>query len=187
MRRAVGDALHEPLLDLRERPLRDEQVGVAPAEQAVDDRVDDQRADLEAQLPVELLGLEQVEAGRVRQRVDELAVGELLDVRDGDFDDRAEVPGEGGAEVSPEAFVQGFQGPHLVLGDALGALEVVDLGSSSGMRLMLRGCCRRGRCGGGGRSGSRFAGRCAAIQGARASRVAGSVPSGMSRMSEGFQ
>ena len=52
------------------------------AEQAVDDRVDDQRADLQAQLPVELLGLEQVEAGRVRQRVDELGVGELLDVRD---------------------------------------------------------------------------------------------------------
>ena len=44
-----------------------------------------------------------------------------------DFDDRAEVAGEGGAEVSPEAFVQGFQGPHLVFGDALGPLEVVDL------------------------------------------------------------
>ena len=30
MRRPVGDALHQPLLDLRERPLRDEQVGVDP-------------------------------------------------------------------------------------------------------------------------------------------------------------
>ena len=34
MRRPIGDALHQPLLDLRERPLGDEQVGVGAAEQA---------------------------------------------------------------------------------------------------------------------------------------------------------
>ena len=57
-------------------------------------------------------------------------VGELLDVGDDDLDDRPQVAREGRAEVSAEALVQGLEGPHLVLGDALGALEVVDLTST---------------------------------------------------------
>jgi hypothetical protein len=38
-----------------------------PAQQPIDDRINNQRADFQAQLPVQLLGLEQIEAGRVRQ------------------------------------------------------------------------------------------------------------------------
>ena len=64
MRRPIGDALHQPLLDLRERPLRNEQVRIAPAQQPIDDRINDQRADFQAKLPIQLLGLEQIEAGR---------------------------------------------------------------------------------------------------------------------------
>ena len=127
MGRPVGDPLHQPLLDLRQRPLRDEQLGIRAAEQAVDDRVDDQRTDLQAELPVQLLGLEQVEAGRVRQAVDEFAVGQLLDVGDADLDDRPQVARNRGPEVSAETLVKGFQRPHLVLRDAFRPFEVVIL------------------------------------------------------------
>ncbi len=59
-------SLHEALLDLRQRALRDEELGIAAAQQAIDDRVNDQRADFETKLAVQLLGLEQVEAGGIR-------------------------------------------------------------------------------------------------------------------------
>src|SRR5690606_20787420 len=42
-----------------------------------------------------------------------------------DLDDGAEEAAEGGAEVAGEPLVQRLQGPHLVLADALGALEVI--------------------------------------------------------------
>jgi hypothetical protein len=57
--------------------------------------------------------------------VDELGVGHLLAGGDLDLDDGAEEAGEGGAEVPGEALVEGLEGAHLVLGDALGAFEVV--------------------------------------------------------------
>src|SRR5260221_7889021 len=105
MRRAVGDALHEPLLDLRQRALRDEQIGVRAAQQSIDDRIDDQRADLQAELPIQLLCVEQVETRRVRQRVNELAVRKLLNTGDGYFDDRAKIAGECHAEIAPETLM----------------------------------------------------------------------------------
>jgi hypothetical protein len=124
---AIGDALHQALLDLGERALGDEQVGIRPAEKAVDDRVDDQRGNFQAKLPIELLGLEQIEAGGIGQGVNEFAVGQLLDVGDVDFDDGSQVAGEGRAEIAPKTLVQRLQGPHLIFGDALGTLEVVDV------------------------------------------------------------
>jgi hypothetical protein len=74
MRRPIGDPLHQPLLDLRQRPLRNEQLRIAPAQQPIDDRINNQRADLQTKLPVQLLGLEQIKTGRIRQRMNEFAV-----------------------------------------------------------------------------------------------------------------
>ena len=58
MRRAIGDALDEPLLDLRERALRDEQVRIAAAQKSIDDRIDNERADFQTKLSIQLLGRE---------------------------------------------------------------------------------------------------------------------------------
>ena len=127
MRRPVRDPLHQPLLDLRQRTLRNEQLRIAPPQQAVHDRIDDERADLQTKLPVKLLGLEQIEAGWVGQRMDELAVGKLLDVRYRDFNDGAEIPGDGRPEIPAETFVQRFERPHLVFADSLGPFEIVNL------------------------------------------------------------
>ena len=76
-------------------------------------------------LPFQRLGPQQVEAGRVFQAEDELAVGELIDAGELHFDDRPQQGREGRAEVAAKAFVQRLQGPHLLLADALGPLEVV--------------------------------------------------------------
>ena len=76
-----------PLLDLRERALGDEQVGVGAAEEAVDNWVDDERADFQTELPLERSSCQQVEAGRIGQRVNEFAVSQLLDRGNAYFDD----------------------------------------------------------------------------------------------------
>jgi len=62
-----------------------------------------------------------------RERVDEFRVGKLLDVGDGDFDDRPQIARQRGPEVSAEPFMQRLEGAHLVFADAFGAFEVVDL------------------------------------------------------------
>src|SRR5439155_7444242 len=46
--------------------------------------------------------------------------------------DGAEVAGEGCAEVAAETFVEGFEGAHLIFGDAFGAFEVVDVDVEAG-------------------------------------------------------
>ena len=80
--------------------------------------------------------------------MDEFGVGELFDVCDGDFDDGAEVAGQGGSEVPAEALVEGFEGAHLVFGDAFGAFEVVDGDVGGGGAAAVHG--RGGRRGFGG-------------------------------------
>lgn len=97
------------------------------AEEAIDDGVDDEGADLEAHLPFEAVGTDEVETGRIGQGRDELGIRHLLARGDFGLDDRAEEAGEGRAEVSGEGLVQRLKHPHLVLGDALGAFEVVVL------------------------------------------------------------
>ena len=123
----VGNARDQALFDLRQRALGDEQIGIGPTEQAVNNRVDNERADFQTKLSVQLLGPQEVKAGRVRQRVNELAVGELFDIRDGYFDNRAQVTRKRRAEIPAEPFVQRLEGPHLVFGNALGAFEIVDV------------------------------------------------------------
>ena len=135
---AVGEAFDEAPFDLGEGALRDEEVGAGAAEEAVDDGVDDEGGDFEAHLAVEGLGGVEVEAGGVGEGVDEFGEGELLDVGDGDFDDGAEVAGEGGAEVPGEAYEAGFEGAHLVFGDAFGTLEVVGADFDVGEALVAR-------------------------------------------------
>ena len=115
----------QPQFDLRQRPARRRRRLVAAAEQAIDDRIENRRIDVENQVPFERLGLEQVEAGRILEAEDELAVGELIDAGELHFDDRAQQRRERRAEVAAEAFVQRLQRPHLLLADALGPLEVV--------------------------------------------------------------
>ena len=115
----------QPQLDLGQRPAGDGAGVFAAAQQAVDDRIEDRRVDVEDQVAFQRLGPQQVEAGRVFQAEDELAVGELIDAGQLDFDDRAQQGREGRAEVAAKAFVQRLQGPHLLLADALGPLEVV--------------------------------------------------------------
>ena len=122
---ALEDLLDEPRLDEGHRALRDEELLVRPAEQPVDDRIDDERRDLEADLPLERRTADEVEAGGIGQPADELRVGHLGRARHADLDDRAEEPRERRAEVPREGLVQHLERAHLVLRDALGTLEVV--------------------------------------------------------------
>ena len=69
--------------------------------------------------------VEQVEAGRVFEAEDELAVGELIDAGELHLDDRPQQGRQRRAEIAAEALVQRLQRPHLLLADALGPLEVV--------------------------------------------------------------
>ena len=55
---AVGDPLDEAPLDAGQRSLRDEQLRVRAAQEPVDDRVNDQRAHFEAELPFERRGVQ---------------------------------------------------------------------------------------------------------------------------------
>src|SRR5690606_31066739 len=89
---------------------------------------------LQTELAFERRGVEQIETGRVGQRVDELAVSELLNGRDADFDNGPQETREGGPEVAREPLVNRFQRPDLILAHALGALEVIvaDLLSARG-------------------------------------------------------
>ncbi len=95
------------------------------AHQTVENRVDDQRTDLEAELPVERLSGDQAEAGRVGQTAQKFRVGHLLSLFDANLDDRSQEPGKGRSEVSCEPFMERLKRAHLVLADSLGTLEVV--------------------------------------------------------------
>src|SRR5439155_17520375 len=99
----ISNPLHQPLLNLRQRPLRDEQIGVRSAQQAIDDRINNQGADFQTELPIQLLRLEQIKAGRIGQRVNKLAVSELLNVGDVHFDNGSEVAGQRSPEISPKS------------------------------------------------------------------------------------
>ena len=116
-----------------------------PPSKPIDDRKQDRQVDVEDQVAFQRLGLEQIEAGRVFQAEDELAVGELIDAGELHLDDAAQQAGKGRAEIAAEPLVQRLQRPHLLLADALGPLEVVgrDLSRDGLMRLV--GARRRPR------------------------------------------
>ena len=50
--------------------------------------------------------------------MNKFAVSELLDARDGHFNDRSKIRRKGSAEVAAKSFVQGFERPHLIFGHA---------------------------------------------------------------------
>src|SRR5206468_353411 len=109
----------------------------------IDDRINDQRRDLQTELSLKLLRFEKVEASRIRERMDELRIGQLLDVGNAHLDDRPQIAGKCRAKVSPKSFVQSFKRPHLILGDALRTLEVVDMHVEAGWLAMPRKDLRR--------------------------------------------
>jgi len=82
----------------------------------------------------------------------ELAVRKLVDAGELHFHDRAEQGRQRGAEIAPEAFVEGLQSPHLLLADPLGALEVVEGHLVAGLDRARAGLDRR-RLAGAGQSG----------------------------------
>ncbi len=88
-------------------------------------RIQNRRIDVEDQVAFKRLGPKQIEAGRVFQAEDELAVSELIDAGELHFDDAAEQAGQGRAEIAAKTFVQRLQGAHLLLADALGPFEIV--------------------------------------------------------------
>ena len=120
-----GDPRHQAQLDFGQRTAGQGTALAAAAQQAVDDRIEDRGVDVEDQVAFQRLGLQEVEAGGVLQAEDELAVGELIDAGELDLDDAPQQGRQGGAEVAAEAFVQRLQGPHLLLADPLGTLEIV--------------------------------------------------------------
>ena len=128
-----GDPRHQPQLDFRQRPAGQRTALAAAAQQAVDDRIEDRRVDVQDQVAFQRLGLQEVEAGGVFQAEDEFAVGELIDAGELHLDDGPQQGRQGGAEVAAEALVQRLQGPHLLLADALGPLEIVGGDFSRGL------------------------------------------------------
>ena len=82
------DARDEPQFDFRQRPPGQRPALAAAAQQAVDDRIEDRRVDVEDQVAFQRLGLQQIEASGILQAEDELAVGELIDAGELHFDDR---------------------------------------------------------------------------------------------------
>ena len=121
----TGDPRDQPQFDFRQRPTRQRSALPAPTQQPVDDRVENRRVDVEDQVAFQRLGLHQIETGGILQAEDELAVRELIDAGQLDFDNAPQQGRQRSAEVSPEPLVERLQRPHLFLADALRTLEVV--------------------------------------------------------------
>ena len=80
------------------------------------------------------LGSDQVEARRILEAEYKLAIRELIDARQLDFDDRSQQRRERRTEIAAKALVQRLQRPHLLFADPLGAFEIVryDLFTNAG-------------------------------------------------------
>src|SRR5207244_2535105 len=90
LEKQVRDPRDEPQLDLCQRTAGNRRWVAPSAEQPVDDRVEDRRVDIEDQVSFQRLGPQEIEAGRVLEAEDELAVGELIDAGELHLDDASQ-------------------------------------------------------------------------------------------------
>src|SRR5205814_2100126 len=99
LEKQIRDSRDEPQLDFGQRAAGDRRRIATPAEQPVDDRIQDRRVDIENQIAFERFGPQEIEAGRVLEAEDEFAVGELIDAGELDLDDASQQTGERRAEI----------------------------------------------------------------------------------------
>src|SRR5690606_4660413 len=87
LEKKVGDSRHQAEFDLGERTPGGWTRVVASPQQPVDDGEEERGVDVEDELPLERLGIDEVEAGGILEAEDELAVGKLVDAGELDLDD----------------------------------------------------------------------------------------------------
>ncbi len=98
----AGDATGQTQFDIAQRPLECRVTASHAAEHPIDDRVQQTGTDVENPVAFQRLWFEQVKAGGDLERVHKLAIGQLVDTDQFDFDNRAEQRDMDAPEISSE-------------------------------------------------------------------------------------
>src|SRR5208282_2065289 len=137
----ADDALHDALLDFGDLALLLHASDAA--QQQVDDGKDQRGLQIERGSCAHRLDLKGRQVGQVRDALQKLAEGELLDGDQVDFKDDAQVSAQRVGEVAGKAFVEIADGAHLVFLDLSGLLEVAAL-EGGGQRRRSLAASQRG-------------------------------------------